>query len=128
MVEMQQLKNKTRLWLGAKRVVYLNYNHKDKNLWKYIWNLKMNSTLERCQIFFLWSNEVMNEIITWYQQIIHVCRAKLNQVSKSRNNDIWYLLCKRNRSSTINHVHETKYEQSLTLHDMHKYAPLRNFQ
>ena len=33
-------------------------------------------------------NEVMNEIITWYQQIIHVCRAKLNQVSKSRNNDI----------------------------------------
>ena len=34
------------------------------------------------------NNEVMNEIITWYQQIIHVCRAKLNQVSKSRNNDI----------------------------------------
>ena len=27
---MQQLTNKTRLWLGAKRVVYLNYNHKDK--------------------------------------------------------------------------------------------------
>ena len=33
-------------------------------------------------------NEVMNEIITWYQQIIHVRRAKLNQVSKSHNNDI----------------------------------------
>ena len=39
-------------------------------------------------IFPLLGDAVMNEIITWYQQIIHVCSAKLNQVSKSRNNDI----------------------------------------
>ena len=58
--------------------------------------------------------------MVWYKHIIHVCRVKYNQVSKSRNDDIWYLLCRRNRSPTINHVHETKYGQSLTLHDMHK--------
>ena len=41
-------------------------------------------------INFLYSqyNEVMNKSIIWYKHVIHVCRVKYNQVSKSRNDDI----------------------------------------
>ena len=29
-----------------------------------------------------------NKSIIWYKHVIHVCRVKYNQVSKSRNDDI----------------------------------------
>ena len=66
-----------------------------------------NEKMKRCQIFVNYLkhrilsifcihntdvttnyNEVMNKSIIWYKHVIHVCRVKYNQVSKSRNDDI----------------------------------------
>ena len=61
-----------------------------------------NEKMKRCQIFVnylkhrilsifcIHNTDVTtnNKIIIWYKHVIHVCRVKYNQVSKSRNDDI----------------------------------------